>query len=46
MAFIKEFYITHMLAGAGGDYNEKVLKDSKVLNLKEENLDEVVRAVV
>jgi uncharacterized protein YbjT (DUF2867 family) len=46
MAFIKEFYITHMLEGAGGDYQGKAVRDIKVLGLKEEILDEVVKTVV
>ena len=46
MAFVKEFYITHMRKGFGGDYQEKALKDAQVLELKAENLDEVVETVV
>jgi uncharacterized protein YbjT (DUF2867 family) len=46
MAFVKEFYITHMREGFGGDYQEKALKDAQVLELKTENLDEVVETVV
>jgi uncharacterized protein YbjT (DUF2867 family) len=46
MAFIKEFYITHMQGGAGGNYQEKAARDMKVLGLKEESLDEVVKAAV
>jgi uncharacterized protein YbjT (DUF2867 family) len=46
MAFLEEFYITHMREGAGGNYQEKAAKDLKVLGLEEESLDEVVKAVV
>ncbi|KAF1943950.1 NAD(P)-binding protein [Clathrospora elynae] len=46
MAFIKEFYITHMREGTGGNYQEKAAKDAEVLGLKEGSLDEVVKAVV
>ncbi|OAL43132.1 NAD(P)-binding protein [Pyrenochaeta sp. DS3sAY3a] len=46
MAFIKEFYITHMTEGSGGNYQSKAIKDAKTLGLNEDNIDEEVRAVV
>ncbi|OAL04451.1 NAD(P)-binding protein [Phaeosphaeriaceae sp. SRC1lsM3a] len=45
MAFIGEFYATHMLEGRGGDIEEKAVKDMAVLGLQKENLDEVVKRV-
>ncbi|KAF9869760.1 hypothetical protein CkaCkLH20_12803 [Colletotrichum karsti] len=39
------FYVNHMRAGFGGDYNDKVTDLSKI-GLEEENLDETVKRVV
>lgn len=46
MAFIGEFYTTHMLEGRGGNFEEKAVSDMAVLGLEGENLDEVVKRVV
>jgi hypothetical protein len=46
MAFLKEFYITHMKEEAGGNYQDKAFRDLDVLGLKEESLDDVVKVVV
>jgi uncharacterized protein YbjT (DUF2867 family) len=46
MAFIGEFYTTHMLEGRGGNFEEKAVKDMAVLGLEGENLDEVIQRVV
>jgi uncharacterized protein YbjT (DUF2867 family) len=46
MAFVGEFYTAHMQKGRGGNYEGKALTDAEVLGLKEESLDEVMKAVV
>ena len=47
MAFMREFYIAHMMEGRGGNFQAKAAKDASVLGLEgKEVLDDVVRAVV
>jgi uncharacterized protein YbjT (DUF2867 family) len=46
MAFVGEFYPSHMQEGRGGNYEAKAAKDAEVLGLEKENLDEVVARVV
>ncbi|KAH7413811.1 hypothetical protein DE146DRAFT_638657 [Phaeosphaeria sp. MPI-PUGE-AT-0046c] len=45
MAFLGEFYTTHMLEGRGGDFEEKAVKDMAVLGLGKENLDDVIKRI-
>lgn len=45
MAFVSEFYLTHMLEGRGGNYEDKAEKHAQVLGLNKENLDEVLNRV-
>lgn len=45
-AFQLAFYVAHMQKGRGGDYDAKAIKDMEVLGMEEQNLDEVVEAVV
>lgn len=46
MAMIKEFYITHMIEGKGGNFQAKAEKDAAVLGMKEENFDDVIKTCV
>ena len=45
-AFQLAFYVAHMQKGRGGDYDAKASSDLEVLGMNEQNLDEVVQAVV
>ncbi|KAI8933412.1 hypothetical protein NX059_010027 [Plenodomus lindquistii] len=46
IAFVSEFYLTHMLEGTGGNYQEKIKQNPANLAWSEEKLDDVVKAVV